>query len=88
MRALARAREQNSTTLELRIATDLARLLPDPARAAEARATAGAAYATFTEGFSTRDLREAAALLGADASPQAITPAAVRTSTTVPSTTR
>ena len=88
LRALARAREQNSTTLELRIATDLARLLPDPARAAEARATAGAAYATFTEGFSTRDLREAAALLGADASPQAITPAAVRTSTTVPSTTR
>jgi DNA-binding SARP family transcriptional activator/tetratricopeptide (TPR) repeat protein len=84
-RALERAREQRSATLELRIATDLARLLPDAARAAEARADVAAALATFGEGFGTRDLREAAALLeGA----QAITPAPVSTSTSVPSTTR
>jgi predicted ATPase len=83
-RGLDRAREQGSATLELRIATDLARLLPDPARAAEARADVAAALATFSEGFGTRDLREAAALLEG----QAMTPAPVSTSTTVPSTTR
>ena len=62
-RALLRAREQRSATLELRISTDLARLLPDPAAAAEARAMAAAALNGFAEGFATRDLREAAALL-------------------------
>jgi len=61
--ALDRAREQGSATLELRIATDLARLAADPAAAAEARAAVAAAHAHFTEGFATRDLREAAALL-------------------------
>ncbi len=82
---LDRAREQGSATLELRIATDLARLLPDAARAAEARADVAAALATFAEGFGTRDLREAGALLeGA----QPMTPAPVSTSTSVPSTTR
>ena len=84
-RGLARAREQSSATLELRIATDLARLLPDPAAAAEARAMVAAAYAKLTEGTATRDLREAAALLG---NAQLITPDAVSASTSVPSTTR
>jgi predicted ATPase len=84
-RGLDRAREQGSATLELRIATDLARLLPDPARAAEARADVATALASFTEGFATRDLREAAALLeGA----QAITPVPASTSTRAPSATR
>ena len=41
-RGLARAREQGSKALELRIATDLARLLADPAPAAEARADVAA----------------------------------------------
>jgi tetratricopeptide (TPR) repeat protein len=84
-RGLDRAREQGSATLELRIATDLARLLPDPARAAEARGDVAAALATFGEGFGTRDLREATALLEGG---QAMTPAPVSTSTSVPSTTR
>ena len=84
-RGLERAREQGSAALELRIATDLARLLPDPARAADARADVAAVLATFGEGFGTRDLREAAALLEGG---QPITPAAVSTSTSVPSTTR
>ena len=57
---LARAREQGSATLELRIGTDLARLLADPVAAAEARADVAAAYAGFREGLDTRDLREAA----------------------------
>ena len=83
---LARARDQGSATLELRIATDLARLLPDPAGAAEARAAVAAVHARFTEGFGTRDLREAAALLEAD---QLATPAPAGTSTTgAPSTAR
>ncbi|HTE62429.1 MAG TPA: hypothetical protein VK631_18890, partial [Solirubrobacteraceae bacterium] len=84
-RGLDRAREQGSATLELRIATDLARLLPDAARAAEARAGVAAALAAFGEGFATRDLREASALLERA---QAITPAPVSTSTSVPSATR
>ena len=82
--ASRRAREQGSATLELRIATDLARLLPDPAGAAEARAAVAAVHARFTEGFGTRDLREAAALLEAD---QLTTPAPAGTSTGAPSTT-
>jgi hypothetical protein len=71
--------------LALRIATDLARLLPDPAAAAEARALVEESYVTFDEGFGTRDLREAAALLAAD---QAITPPAASAITSAPSTTR
>ena len=80
---LARAREQGSATLELRIGTDLARLLTDPVAAAEARADVRAAYAGFGEGFDTRDLREAAALIG-----QEMTPAPASASTRAPSTTR
>jgi predicted ATPase len=81
-RGLERAREQGSRTLELRIATDLARLVADPAAAAEARAAVAATLTRFDEGFETRDLREAAALA------QAITPPAVKASTSAPSTTR
>ena len=82
-RGLARAREQGSATLELRIGTDLARLLPDAVAAAEARAEVAAAYATFREGLATRDLREAAALTG-----QEMVPAEARARTIAPSTTR
>ena len=58
---LARAREQGSKTLELRVATDLARHVADPAGAAEARATVAAMLAGFDEGRDTRDLRDAQA---------------------------
>ena len=85
-RGLERARAQSSLSLELRIATDLARLLPDPAGAAEARVAVAAAHARFTEGAGTRDLRDAAAVL--ERTPQAITPAPASTSTSVPSATR
>ena len=79
-RGLARAREQGSRALELRLATDLARTLGG---GPEARAVVAAVYASFEEGFATRDLRDAAATLG-----QAITPAPTSTSTSTPSATR
>jgi predicted ATPase len=86
-RGLARAREQRSALLELRIATELARLVTDPTSAAEARGWVAAALARFEEGHGTRDLREAALLLDGSAA-QAMTPAPASASTSAPSTTR
>jgi predicted ATPase len=60
---LARARGERS--LELRAATSLGRLLADRGRRAEAQRDLAAAYGAFTEGFDTRDLREAKSLLDA-----------------------
>ena len=73
--------------LELRLATDLARLAPDSASAAEARAAVALAFNAFEEGHGTRDLREAAAVLGL-APAQAIAPAPASASTRTPSATR
>ena len=58
---LARAREQGSAALELRLATDLARLAARlrPRRRRRAAAVA-LAFNAFEEGHGTRDLREAA----------------------------
>ena len=84
---LTRAREQGSAALELRLATDLARLAPDSASAAEARAAVALAYHAFEEGHGTRDLREAAAVLGLTPA-QAIVPAPASASTRTPSATR
>ena len=84
---LNRAREQGSAALELRLATDLARLAPDSASAAEARAAVALAYHAFEEGHGTRDLREAAAVLGLTPA-QAIMPAPASASTRTPSATR
>jgi predicted ATPase len=47
----------------LRAATSLARLWRDEGRRAEAHALLAPIYAWFTEGFNTRDLREAKSLL-------------------------
>ncbi|MBI2467204.1 MAG: hypothetical protein HYV62_05210 [Candidatus Rokubacteria bacterium] len=58
---IARAREERS--LELRVATSLARLLLRDGRREEARRTLGETYGWFTEGFDTRDLKTARALL-------------------------
>ncbi len=58
---LARAREERS--LELRAAASLARLLLRDGRRDEARRTLGETYRWFTEGFDTRDLKAARALL-------------------------
>jgi class 3 adenylate cyclase/DNA-binding winged helix-turn-helix (wHTH) protein/tetratricopeptide (TPR) repeat protein len=62
-RALAMARSQGAKICELRTATGLARLWLRQGRRSEARALLAPAFAWFTEGFDTRHLREAKALL-------------------------
>lgn len=63
MHALAIARRQNARSLELRAATGLARFWAGQGRTQEARDLLAAVYTGFTEGFDTRDLREARTLL-------------------------
>ncbi len=62
-RAVDIARAQNAKSWELRAATSLARLLADRGRRDQARALLNETYGWFSEGFDTRDLREAHALL-------------------------
>jgi len=62
-RALEIARAQEARSFELRAATSLARLLRAQGRANEAHAVLAPVYAWFTEGFDTRDLIDAKALL-------------------------
>ncbi|MFQ5972389.1 MAG: AAA family ATPase [Alphaproteobacteria bacterium] len=62
-RALAIAREQGTRSLELRAATSLARLWQTGARRDTARDLLAPVYNWFTEGFGTRDLKDAKALL-------------------------
>jgi class 3 adenylate cyclase len=54
---------QGAKSWELRAATSLARLLRDTGRRDEARATLAQIYNWFSEGFDTRDLKNAKALL-------------------------
>jgi predicted ATPase len=61
-RALAAARAQQAKSWELRAA--LARLWRDQGKRSEARGLLAPVYGWFTEGFDTRDLKEAKALLG------------------------
>ena len=62
-RAVATARAQGARSWELRAATSLARALGSGGRAAEGRDLLQPLYAAFTEGLTTPDLQEAAALL-------------------------
>jgi predicted ATPase/class 3 adenylate cyclase len=62
--ALRTARSQQARSLELRAATDLARLWMNQGKCAEARDVLASIYGRFSEGFDTRDLKEAKALLG------------------------
>jgi predicted ATPase len=57
------ARTQRTKSWELRTATSYARLLRDQGRTREARELLAPVYSWFTEGFATKDLREAKALL-------------------------
>jgi predicted ATPase len=61
--AVAIARRHQAKSLELRATMSLARLWQRQGRRDEARATLAAVYGTFTEGFTTPDLVDAAALL-------------------------
>jgi predicted ATPase len=62
-RALDIACAQEAKSFELRAATSLARVLRDQGKRAQARALLAPAYEWFTEGFATRDLIDAKALL-------------------------
>jgi predicted ATPase/class 3 adenylate cyclase len=62
-RALSVARQQQAKSWELRAAMSLARLWRDQGRVREARELLAPVYGWFTEGFDTRDLKEAKALL-------------------------
>ena len=62
-RALAIARAQQAKSWELRAATSLARLWRDQGKPQQARELLAPIYSWFTEGFETRDLKEAKALL-------------------------
>jgi len=62
-RALAVAREQQAKSWELRAAMSMARLWRDQGRWDEARDLLAPLYGWFTEGFETRDLKEAKVLL-------------------------
>jgi predicted ATPase len=64
-RALAIARQQQAKSWELRASTSLARLWRDQGKRDEARDLLAPVYGWFTEGFDTRDLKEAKALLEA-----------------------
>jgi adenylate cyclase len=57
------ARRQGAKLFELSATTSLARLLAQHGRRDEARAMLAEIYNWFTEGFDTRDLKEAKALL-------------------------
>jgi class 3 adenylate cyclase/tetratricopeptide (TPR) repeat protein len=67
-RALEVANLQCAKGWELRAATSLARLLRDQGKRVEARDLLAPVYGWFTDGFDTRDLKEAKALLDALAS--------------------
>jgi predicted ATPase len=61
--ALTVARQQQAKSWELRASMSLARLWRDQGKVQQARELLASAYGWFTEGFDTRDLKEAKALL-------------------------
>ena len=62
-RALAVSRQQQAKSWELRASMSLARLWRDQGKVQQARELLAPVYGWFTEGFDTRDLKEAKALL-------------------------
>jgi predicted ATPase len=63
LKAIEIAQRQQAKSLELRAATSLARLWQQQGKDAEARELLAPVYNWFTEGFDTKDLQEAKALL-------------------------
>jgi predicted ATPase len=64
-RAIEVAQAQHAKSFELRTAMSLARLWQTQGKASEARNLLVAIYAWFTEGFDTRDLKDARVLIAA-----------------------
>ena len=62
-RALDVARQQQAKSWELRAAMSLARLWRDQGKVQQAREQLAPVYGWFTEGFDTRDLKDAKVLL-------------------------
>jgi len=62
-KAIKIARQQQAKSLELRAATSLARLWQQQGKEAEAWNLLSEIYGWFTEGFDTKDLQEAKALI-------------------------
>ena len=62
-RALTVSRQQQAKSWELRASMSLARLWRDQGKVQQARELLAPVYGWFTEGFDTRDLKEAKALL-------------------------
>ncbi len=62
-RAISMAKDQRAKSWELRAATSLARLWQSQSRRHEAQGLLAPIYGWFTEGFETKDLQEAKALL-------------------------
>ena len=62
-KAIEIAQKQQAKSWELRAATSLARLWQQQGKTTEARDLLAPVYEWFTEGFDTRDLQEAKALL-------------------------
>ena len=63
--ALTLARSQQAKSWEMRVAMNMARLWRDQSKPQQARDLLAPVYNWFTEGFDTRDLKEAKALLDA-----------------------
>jgi predicted ATPase len=63
LKAIEIARQQQAKSLELRAVTSLSRLRQQQGKKTEARQMLAEIYNWFTEGFDTKDLREAKALL-------------------------
>jgi len=63
LKAIEIARKQQAKSLELRAATSLARLWQQQGKTTEAHQMLSELYNWFTEGFDTKDLQEAKALL-------------------------
>jgi predicted ATPase len=61
--AISLAQRQGAKLFELRAALDLARLWRDQGKVQQARELLAPVYEWFTEGFDTRDLKDAKALL-------------------------
>ena len=63
LKAIEIARKQQAKSLELRATTSLSRVWQQQGKTAEAHQMLSEIYNWFTEGFDTKDLREAKALL-------------------------